>query len=438
MSEKAHKQITRRCAAFILACTIVLGLPGSAEAEAADMTVEASQAICALEPLPVSPEVPGGASEIAEVIVPVPNYSGRPISVIRPVPSASHHPAAKPIDATPDQPHNPSDQEPGIAAPPEAGVLPEAERLTGLQSPFKEKIEATAAPEALPYSRALVPIEIPAGTPVQRAPLQGGVIVVDSDVEQTPKNKKPAWRPLEDAPERVQIAAGTKFPVSMVSSITSKHAKVGDRVEARLKVDLVIGSRVVAPKGSLVVGEVTKAHKARRLLIAEIGPKRWMRANGALGLRFNEIQTEQRKLKLSAVPATMPRIVNNKNEGRILGVNKKGEIASPLSIQLKHQGIHLAIRAASSAGGVFSMGALPVAFGVMGAIDPSFAFMHPVGKNVRHRRLKGFAMGALSGLPGGFIIADFLIRGVESTLLPGDEFLLEFKQDFTDGAQGSV
>jgi hypothetical protein len=67
----------------------------------------------------------------------------------------------------------------------------------------------------------------------------------------------------------------------------------------------------------------------------------------------------------------------------------------------------------------------------MGAANPSFAFMKPVGTNVRHRRLKGFAWGFLSGVPGSWLIEDTVVKGNEAIIKPGDEFLVEFKQEFT-------
>ena len=74
---------------------------------------------------------------------------------------------------------------------------------------------------------------------------------------------------------------------------------------------------------------------------------------------------------------------------------------------------------------------MPVALGLMGAANPSFAFMKPVGTNVRHRRLKGFAWGFLSGVPGSWLIEDTVVKGNEAIIKPGDEFLVEFKQEFT-------
>jgi len=225
--------------------------------------------------------------------------------------------------------------------------------------------------------------------------------------------------------------------VAIVTEHNSKSAKVGDPVEGRLRTDIKIGGKLIAAKGSKVVGHVTTANKARRLLHAElaIANHRWFRANGSIGFQFDEILTDSGEhIPLVAKPARKSRIVKNKAEGRVLGINHTGEVATPLSIQLKHQALHLAIRGAASAGGVFSFGIVPLAYGTVGAINPSFAFMHPVGMNVPHRRIKGFAMGVVSGLPGGFLIADTIIRGQEAVIKPGDEFLAEFKQDFTGEA----
>lgn len=267
------------------------------------------------------------------------------------------------------------------------------------------------------------------------------VIVIDNDVEKygIEITENHQWQDLPDEPGKTKITAGAEFPVSIQSALTSKTAKKGDPVEASLKVDIKIGGKLIAPKGARVIGHVTKADPARRLLRAELSKSRWMRANGSIAIQFDEILLDTGEhLPLVAKPARAPRIVQNRSEGRVLGVNHNGEIATPLSIQLKHQALHLAIRGAASVGGVFSMGAVPVAYGVVGAIHPDFAFMHPVGKNVPHRRLKGFGMGVVSGLPGGFLIADTIIKGQETIIKPGDQFLIAFHQDFTGEASSEA
>lgn len=263
---------------------------------------------------------------------------------------------------------------------------------------------------------------------------EANITVVDNDLEKEKEILKEESFATEttDGNGNTKITAGSRFRVTVLSTHNSHTAKVNDAVEARLRNDLVVGGKVVAKAGSKVVGRVSTAEPARRILHAELSSKRWMRANGALGLNFYEIVTDSGEhLPLAAAPARQARIVKNVNEGRVLGVNHNGEIASPLSTQLKHQAAHLAIRGAASAGGVFSFGIVPVAYACVGAANPSFAFMHPVGKNVRHRRLKGFGMGLVAGMPGGFLIADSIIKGQEAVVKPGDEFLAEFKQDFT-------
>jgi len=304
--------------------------------------------------------------------------------------------------------------------------IPEPQALEAVLTP---PVDDVAVPIAANLPRELVTVE-----------MVPEVIEIDNDLaKDQAKTEVYRWEDVKSEPGKTHIKLGARFPIALLSSHNSKTCRVGDRVEARLKSDLIVADKLVARKHDKVLGRVTSAHKARRLLVAEFSPKRWMRANGAIGLTFDEIVTsEGEHLALAAKPARMSRIIANKAEGRVLGVNAQGEVASPLSIQLKHQGLHLAIRGAASAGGVFSMGAVPVAFGVIGAINPSFAFMHPVGTNVRHRRLKGFGMGIIGGLPGGFLMCDYLIRGAESSLKPGDEFLVAFEQDFTGEASTSA
>jgi len=263
--------------------------------------------------------------------------------------------------------------------------------------------------------------------------------IIDNDEQNTQVEAEYKWTEIPDETGKTHIQAGAKFPICVVSAHSSKTAKVGDAVEGKLKVAIKIGGKEIAPAGAVVYGHVISVTKARRMIAAKVSGKRFLRASGALGVQFDEIITKNgQHIPLVAIPASSARVVKNNSEGRILGVNQDGEIASPFSIQLKSQALHFAISAAASAGGVFSFGAVPAAFGVIGAINPSFAFMQPVGKNVRHRRLKGFGMGVVSGLPGGFLISETMIRGPEAIVKPGDIFLAEFKRDFTGEASTEV
>ncbi|MBI4534418.1 MAG: hypothetical protein HY711_10785 [Candidatus Melainabacteria bacterium] len=258
-----------------------------------------------------------------------------------------------------------------------------------------------------------------------------GPIIIDNDeVEETEATIEYQDLPLDEG--KTKIKSGARFPVVVTSQITSKTAHKGDPIQARLKYDLKIGDRLVAQKGATVRGHVNYVLKARTIMHSLVSPERWYRNSGCLGVAFDEIINEQGEhLPLVAQPARASRIVKNKAEGRVLGINHKGQVAGPWSQQLRYKAIRIGLNAALAPAGVFSFGAMPVALGVMGAVNPSFAFSKPVGLNVRHRRIKGFCWGFLSGVPGSWLIEDTTIKGQEAVIKPGDEFLAEFCDEFT-------
>jgi len=240
----------------------------------------------------------------------------------------------------------------------------------------------------------------------------------------------------DEASHQEALQEGAQFPVEIDSTLSSKTAQIGDPVEAHLTGDLNIGDHLIAPKGSHVRGHVVSVEKGRKVLRAELSRHRWLKSAGELGIQFDEIITDnQEHYPLLAKPARQARFVKDNEEGRVLGINNKGEIVSPLSTQVKsqavHWGVHIAVSAGGVAGGPIGLGAMPVALGCLGAVSPSFAYMHPVGKNVSHRRIKGFALGFISGLPGGGIVCDAIVRGPEAIIKPGDHFEAEFQQEFT-------
>lgn len=267
---------------------------------------------------------------------------------------------------------------------------------------------------------------------VDRADLVAdAAITVDND-EEIEAKATIEYKELPTDDGKTRIISGARFPVVISSQINSKTAKKGDPIEARLKYDLKIGDRLVAKKGSKVSGHIDYCLPARSVLHSLVSPTRWYRNSGCLGLTFDEIVTESGEhLPLSAAPARQGRIIKNKGEGRELGVNHHGQITGPWGQQLRYKAVRIGLNFALAPAGVFSFGAMPVALGVIGAINPSFAFMKPVGLNVRHRRIKGFAWGFLSGIPGSWLIEDTVTKGQEAIVKPGDEFLAEFKQEFT-------
>ena len=264
------------------------------------------------------------------------------------------------------------------------------------------------------------------------------VIVIDND-EEVEVEQTIAYEELPTDDGKTYIKAGAQFPIVMASQISSKTAKKGDTIQGRLKYDLEIGERLVAKRGDMVRGHISYRMPARSVMHSLVSPHRWYRNSGVIGLEFDEIVSYNGEhVALNAKPARKSRIVKNKAEGRLLGVNHNGEITGPWGQQLRYKAIRIGLNAALAPAGVFSFGAMPVALGVMGAVNPSFAFMKPVGTNVPHRRIKGFCWGFLSGIPGSWIIEDTVTKGQECIIKPGDEFLVELNQKFTGEAVTSA
>lgn len=260
---------------------------------------------------------------------------------------------------------------------------------------------------------------------------QRASIFIDND-EQVEQQSTVKYEELVLDDSKTKVKAGCKFPIVITSEITSRTAKVGDPVQGRLKYDLKIADRVVASKGATVRGHLNYALQARTPMRSLVSINRWYKNSGCLGISFDEIINERGEhIPLVAEPARTNLYVKNKAEGRVLGINEKGQIAGPWSQQLRYKAIRVGMNAAMSPLGPMTFGAMPIALGVIGAVNPSFAFMKPVGENVRHRRIKGFLWGALSGVPGSWLIEDTTLKGQEAVVKPGDEFLAEFRQEFT-------
>lgn len=328
--------------------------------------------------------------------------------------------AAKPVSSEPAPP-------PGAATAAPTAEAPTAE-APAVSAPTFSANTSTEKPLAI--ANAL--ISLPPGSVLGRVQSQTeGVVVVDNDeaeeVEETIKQEE-----IATDEGKTRAKAGARFPVVISSQISSKTAKKGEPITARLKYDLKIGDRVIAKKGAVVNGHINYSLKARTILHSLVSPERWYRNSGCIGLAFDEIINEKGEhLPLVAAPARQARIVKNKAEGRELGVNQYGQVTGPWAQQLRYKAVRIGLNAALAPAGVFSFGAMPLALGVLGAANPSFAFSKPVGLNVRHRRIKGFAWGFLSGIPGSWLIEDTTVKGQEAIIKPGDEFYAEFQQEFT-------
>ncbi len=82
----------------------------------------------------------------------------------------------------------------------------------------------------------------------------------------TPKPKAATAPPTATAPKpaapsgprKYTVAAGTSFSVQLPATITTKNAKIGDRVAGNLNSDLVVDGKVIAKAGALLQGSITE------------------------------------------------------------------------------------------------------------------------------------------------------------------------------------
>lgn len=74
------------------------------------------------------------------------------------------------------------------------------------------------------------------------------------------------------------VPAGTRVPLVMVNSISSKHSQVGDSVYLQSVYPVVVGERILIPAGTHVSGSVTNSKRPGRV-----------KGRGTLGIRLEQL-----------------------------------------------------------------------------------------------------------------------------------------------------
>ena len=82
-----------------------------------------------------------------------------------------------------------------------------------------------------------------------------------------------------DAPQPAYIVTpGTKIPLSMINSVSTKHADEGDRIYLETVFPILVDGRIVIPPGSYVAGTVTQVKRPGRV-----------KGRGELYVRFDSL-----------------------------------------------------------------------------------------------------------------------------------------------------
>jgi len=128
-----------------------------------------------------------------------------------------------------------------------------------------------------------------------------------------------------DAPATYTVQTGTRIPLGLINSVSTKHSSAGDRIYLETVFPIVIDSHIVIPPGSYVTGTVTEVKRPGRV-----------KGRGELYVRFDSITlpngvTRDFRSRLGAIDARGDERLDKK-EGEIQSDSNKGGDARTVGI----------------------------------------------------------------------------------------------------------
>src|SRR5580658_6074007 len=123
--------------------------------------------------------------------------------------------------------------------------------------------------------------------------------------------------PAAEPPSVYTVEAGTRIPLGLINSVSTKHSEAGDRIYLETVFPIVIDNHIVIPPGSYVTGTVTEVKRPGRV-----------KGRGELYVRFDSLTlpngvTRDFRSRLGAIDARGDERLDKK-EGNIEGDSNKG------------------------------------------------------------------------------------------------------------------
>src|SRR5215468_1158123 len=208
-----------------------------------------------------------------------------------------------------------------------------------------------------------------------------------------PQEQPSGWSKAESTKTgEFLIEPGTKVPLSLINSVSTKHSAEGDRVYLETVFPVLVGGRIVVPVGSYVAGTVTQVKKPGRV-----------KGRGELYVRFDSL--------------TLPNGVTRSFNGRIgsMDGNAKDELDRTEGT-VRSEG--------NKAGDARTVGEAAAAGASVGVIAGSAAGHYGMGAGI------GATAGATAGMVGVL-----LSRGPDAVLARGStlEMILDRPISFSEG-----
>lgn len=109
--------------------------------------------------------------------------------------------------------------------------------------------------------------------------LAGLALLAQEPGVENPQGEARGWRSAEQSqPGKYVLEPGTRIPLSLINSVSTKHAAEGDRVYLETVFPILANGRVVIPPGSYVAGTITQVKRPGRV-----------KGRGELFLRFDSL-----------------------------------------------------------------------------------------------------------------------------------------------------
>jgi len=126
-----------------------------------------------------------------------------------------------------------------------------------------------------------------------------------------------APEPAQPPPAGVTVAPGTKVPLSLINSISTKHSAEGDAVYLETAFPVLVNGRIVIPVGSYVAGTVTQIKKPGRV-----------KGRGELYVRFDTLTlpngvTRDFRARMGNMDASASGTID-RGEGKVTSEGNKG------------------------------------------------------------------------------------------------------------------
>lgn len=139
---------------------------------------------------------------------------------------------------------------------------------------------------------------------------------------QSPQQSGDAPAPV--TPITYTVETGTRIPLALISSVSSKSSSAGDRIYLETAFPIVNGNHIVIPTGSYVTGTVTEVKRPGRV-----------KGRGQLYVRFDSITlpngiTREFRSRLGSVDARSGEKLDPK-EGEIVADSNKGGDAKTIA-----------------------------------------------------------------------------------------------------------